>query len=65
MSTIKPSDNAKAVKTEEDKEKGKMQNALSEAIVKEKPNVQWDDIAGLKAAKQGLQEAVILPIKFP
>ena len=42
-----------------------MQTALSEAIVREKPNVKWEDIAGLNAAKQGLQEAVILPIKFP
>lgn len=53
------------VKTEEDKEAGKLQNSLSEAIVREKPNVKWEDIAGLNAAKQGLQEAVILPIKFP
>lgn len=42
-----------------------MENSLSEAIVREKPNVKWEDIAGLNAAKQGLQEAVILPIKFP
>ena len=62
-STIKP-EPAK-VKTEEDKEKGKMEATLSDAIVREKPNVQWDDIAGLNAAKQGLQEAVILPVKFP
>ena len=36
-----------------------------DAIVTEKPNVKWDDIAGLEAAKKALQEAVILPIKFP
>ena len=35
------------------------------AIVSEKPNVRWDDIAGLNAAKEALKEAVILPIKFP
>jgi len=33
--------------------------------LKEKPNVQWDDVAGLHAAKEALKEAVILPIKFP
>ena len=35
------------------------------AIVVEKPNVQWTDIAGLDSAKEALKEAVILPIKFP
>ena len=31
----------------------------------EKPNVKWDDVAGLENAKESLKEAVILPIKFP
>lgn len=35
------------------------------AILTEKPNVRWDDVAGLYAAKESLKEAVILPIKFP
>ena len=35
------------------------------AIVVEKPNVGWDDVAGLNAAKEALKEAVILPVKFP
>jgi vacuolar protein-sorting-associated protein 4 len=49
----------------EDDEKDKMKAGLSEAIVAEKPNVKWTDIAGLEGAKKALQEAVILPIKFP
>ncbi|KAM3142551.1 hypothetical protein pb186bvf_005453 [Paramecium bursaria] len=48
-----------------DEEKEKMQGALSDAIVTEKPNVKWTDIAGLEAAKGALQEAVIIPIRFP
>ena len=35
------------------------------AIVGDKPNVHWDDIAGLTVAKESLKEAVIIPIKFP
>ena len=49
----------------EDAETKKMQAALSSAILSEKPNVRWDDIAGLESAKEALKEAVILPIKFP
>jgi vacuolar protein-sorting-associated protein 4 len=46
-------------------EKKKFKDSLGSAILKEKPNVQWDDVAGLHAAKESLKEAVILPIKFP
>ncbi|KAL6950745.1 Vacuolar protein sorting-associated protein 4 [Hanseniaspora vineae] len=43
----------------------KLRGALSGAILTEKPNVQWDDVAGLDGAKDALKEAVILPVKFP
>lgn len=39
--------------------------ALGSAVVTEKPNIKWDDVAGLDKAKSTLQEAVVLPIKFP
>ena len=42
-----------------------MRAGLLGAIVSEKPNVKWEDVAGLEAAKEALKEAVILPIKFP
>lgn len=35
------------------------------AVVMEKPNIRWSDVAGLEVAKEALKEAVILPIKFP
>lgn len=35
------------------------------AVVMEKPNIRWNDVAGLEGAKEALKEAVILPIKFP
>ncbi|KAK0156068.1 Vacuolar protein sorting-associated protein 4B [Merluccius polli] len=49
----------------EDQEKKKFQGQLSGAIVMEKPNIKWNDVAGLEGAKEALKEAVILPIKFP
>lgn len=49
----------------EDPEKAKMRGALAGAIVMEKPNVKWDDVAGLDGAKDLLKEAVILPYRFP
>ncbi|XP_068581597.1 vacuolar protein sorting-associated protein 4B-like [Cebidichthys violaceus] len=49
----------------DDVEKKKFENQLSGAIVMEKPNIKWDDVAGLEGAKEALKEAVILPIKFP
>ncbi|XP_065064509.1 vacuolar protein sorting-associated protein 4B-like [Rhopilema esculentum] len=50
---------------EEDTESKKFKSQLGSAIVVEKPNVKWSDVAGLDAAKEALKEAVILPIKFP
>lgn len=49
----------------DDDEKSRMRGALSSAVVSEKPNVQWDDVAGLELAKEALKEAVILPVRFP
>ena len=40
-------------------------SVVTGAIVMEKPNIKWDDVAGLEGAKEALKEAVILPIKFP
>jgi vacuolar protein-sorting-associated protein 4 len=39
--------------TNEDEE-NKLQDALSSAIVREKPNVKWTDVAGLDQAKASL-----------
>lgn len=50
---------------DDDAETKKLRGALSSAILSEKPNVKWEDIAGLEPAKDALKEAVILPVKFP
>jgi vacuolar protein-sorting-associated protein 4 len=46
-------------------ERAKLRAGLHSAIVSEKPNVRWEDVAGLDGAKQALQEAVVLPVKYP
>ncbi|KAJ9647359.1 Vacuolar protein sorting-associated protein 4 [Coniosporium tulheliwenetii] len=50
---------------EQDAESKKLRGALAGAILSEKPNIRWEDVAGLEQAKEALKEAVILPIKFP
>lgn len=50
---------------DQDPEVKKLRAGLTGAILAEKPNVKWDDVAGLEGAKASLKEAVILPIKFP
>lgn len=42
-----------------------MMHSFPGAIVQEKPNVHWEDIAGLHTAKEALKETVILPVRFP
>ncbi|KAI1006390.1 Vacuolar protein sorting-associated protein 4 [Podosphaera aphanis] len=50
---------------EVDPENKKLRSALAGAILQDKPNIKWEDVAGLEGAKEALKEAVILPIKFP
>lgn len=50
---------------EQDSDTKKLRGALAGAILTDKPNIKWEDVAGLEQAKEALKEAVILPIKFP
>lgn len=49
----------------EDKQTKKLMDQIGNAILIQRPNVRWDDVAGLENAKNSLNEAVILPIRFP
>ncbi|RDA84978.1 hypothetical protein CP532_3875 [Ophiocordyceps camponoti-leonardi (nom. inval.)] len=62
---VNGSTTAKSKGVAEDDDSKKLRNALSGAILQERPNVRWEDIAGLEGAKETLKEAVVLPIKFP
>ena len=48
---------------ESDEESGEEDSKL--VIVQEKPNVHWDDVAGLHMAKDTLKNTFIFPIRFP
>ncbi|KAJ1645049.1 Vacuolar protein sorting-associated protein 4 [Dispira simplex] len=50
---------------DDDADSKKLRAGLTGAILTEKPNIHWEDVAGLEGAKEALKEAVILPIKFP
>lgn len=50
---------------DEDAEAKKLRSALAGSILSDKPNVKWEDVAGLDQAKEALKEAVIMPMKFP
>jgi vacuolar protein-sorting-associated protein 4 len=65
MMGVNGSSAAKGKSQPEDDDNKKLRNALSGAILQERPNVRWEDIAGLEGAKETLKEAVVLPIKFP
>ncbi|QDZ24052.1 AAA-ATPase [Chloropicon primus] len=52
-------------KDDSDAEKQRLRASLGSAIVMDKPNISWDDVAGLEQAKEALKEAVVLPVKFP
>ncbi|KAK4130589.1 AAA-domain-containing protein [Trichocladium antarcticum] len=39
--------------------------ALMNSIVSKKPNVKWNDVAGLTPAKHELQRAIVFPARFP
>ncbi|KAK4153985.1 P-loop containing nucleoside triphosphate hydrolase protein [Chaetomidium leptoderma] len=48
-----------------DSESSSHKEALMSAIVSKKPNVRWDDVAGLTPAKHELQRAIVFPARFP
>ena len=49
---------------DDDEDLDSVEKMLKDQLEK-KPNVHWDDIAGLTVAKGSLKETVVLPIKFP
>jgi vacuolar protein-sorting-associated protein 4 len=52
-------------KEDHDAELEQITAGLEAVILTEKPNVKWDDLAGLESAKARLKDTIIFPLKFP
>ncbi|RDW86942.1 uncharacterized protein DSM5745_03584 [Aspergillus mulundensis] len=52
-------------KRSRDDDEADLDRRISSAIITDPPSVTWDQVAGLTAAKEALQEATILPQMFP
>jgi vacuolar protein-sorting-associated protein 4 len=59
--TGKPKDGS----SDNEEEESELSSEIAGAIVREKPNVKWDDVANLEKAKNALRESVILPMARP
>jgi vacuolar protein-sorting-associated protein 4 len=62
---IKNNEGKKILNNEQKDDKSTLKNNLEQVIVREKPTITWEDVAGLAKAKEALKEAVIMPLRFP
>jgi len=44
---------------------GARKASFDELILKEKPNVKWDEVVGLEQAKKAIKEAIVYPVQRP
>ena len=58
-------DDSKDTKEPLDEDAKKLRTALANVVISEKPNIKWEDVAGLDGAKESLKETIIMPVKFP
>jgi AAA+ superfamily predicted ATPase len=42
-----------------------LKSTFNELVVKEKPNVKWDDVIGLEDAKRAIRESIVFPFERP
>jgi len=40
-------------------------DSFDELVLKEKPNVKWDEVVGLEQAKKAIKEAIVYPVQRP
>ncbi|MFX0173546.1 MAG: AAA family ATPase [Candidatus Hodarchaeota archaeon] len=62
---IEPSETPSRSSSKASPETDEISSAIDSIIVREKPNVKWEDVAGMEEAKLALREAIILPMTRP
>ncbi|KAL9649279.1 hypothetical protein ABK040_004299 [Willaertia magna] len=61
--TVKSTNKSETKKSTKQEEE--LNQSIEQAIVKEKPNVSWDEVVGMETPKQIIEEALILPNRYP
>lgn len=49
----------------EDVKATRKDDSFEELVIKEKPNVKWEEVIGLETAKKAIKEAIIYPVQRP
>ncbi len=64
---VEPAVDPNATAEEQKKALGKQEasNTFDELIMREKPNVKWEEVIGLKDAKDALRESIVYPTRRP
>jgi SpoVK/Ycf46/Vps4 family AAA+-type ATPase len=60
---FQPQDEERGIEGPKTGEVGK--SSYEELIVKEKPNVKWEEVVGLESAKKAVKEAIVYPVQRP
>jgi SpoVK/Ycf46/Vps4 family AAA+-type ATPase len=61
----KPSEEKPTGEMEPHPSEGAKKTSFDELILKEKPNVKWDEVVGLDLAKKAIKEAIVYPVQRP
>jgi len=63
--TPEPLEEKEEEKPETAKAPSKVKATFDDLVVKEKPNVKWDQVVGLEQAKRAIKEAIVYPVQRP
>jgi SpoVK/Ycf46/Vps4 family AAA+-type ATPase len=61
----KPDEEKPTEQVEQHPSESAKKTSFDELILKEKPNVKWDEVVGLDLAKKAIKEAIVYPVQRP